>query len=118
MHVEKKVVLAVAEEEQSPAPEQHAALKQQGVDPELVSQQMLMQQSGHEKQPERVAAVGRADADEPVEVVLCFPALLIGPVANMHEHQASSNAFNCFHMMLLRSCASGVRAMIVFASET
>ena len=62
--------MLAAEEEQSPAPKQHAALKQQGVDPALVSQQVLMQHSGREPQPEHAAAVGRADADEPIEVEL------------------------------------------------
>ena len=58
------------EEEQSPAGKQHAVLKQQGMAPELVSQQVLMQQAGQEPQPERAAAVGRADAEEPIKVAM------------------------------------------------
>lgn len=57
-----------AEEVQSPAPKQHAILRQQGVEPQLVSQQALMQHSGQVPQPEVVAAVGRGDANEPIEV--------------------------------------------------
>ena len=68
------LIMPAAEEEQSPAPKQHAALKQQGIAPELVSQQMLMQHSGHEPQPELAAATGRADADEPIEVDICLCA--------------------------------------------
>ena len=65
------LIVLAAEEEQSPAPKQHAALKQQGVEPELVSQQLLMQHSGREPHPEQAAATGRADADEPIEVYAC-----------------------------------------------
>ena len=61
----------VVEEEQSPAPKKHAALKQQGMAQELVSQQVLMQQAGREPHPDKAAAVGRADADEPIEVTSC-----------------------------------------------
>ena len=43
-------------------PKQHAALKQQGVSPEVVSQQVLMQHAGQESQPEAAASAGRADA--------------------------------------------------------
>ena len=38
------------------------ALKQQGVSPELVNQQMVMQAAGREPQPEAAASKGRADA--------------------------------------------------------
>ncbi len=43
-------------------PKQHAALKQQGMSPEVVSQQVLMQHAGQESKPEAAASAGRADA--------------------------------------------------------
>lgn len=51
-----------AEEESSPVPKQQAALKQQGVSPQLLSQQVLMQHAGQEPEPEVVASTGRTDA--------------------------------------------------------
>ena len=50
-----------AEEEGTPGPRQHAALRQQGVSPELVSQQVLMQHTGQESNPEAAASAGRTD---------------------------------------------------------
>ncbi len=43
-------------------PKQHAALQQQGMSPEVVSQQVLMQHAGQESNPEAAASAGRADA--------------------------------------------------------
>lgn len=51
-----------AEDEDTPMPKQHAALKQQGMSPEVVSQQVLMQHAGQESKPEAAASAGRADA--------------------------------------------------------
>lgn len=45
-------------------PKQQAILKQQGVSPQLVSQQVLMQHPGQEPEPEVAASSGRADAAE------------------------------------------------------
>lgn len=50
-----------AEEEGTPGPRQHAALRQQGVSPELVSRQVLMQHTGQESNPEAAASAGRTD---------------------------------------------------------
>ena len=43
-------------------PKQQAVLKQQGVSPQLVSQQVLMQHAGQEPQPEAATSTGRLDA--------------------------------------------------------
>ena len=43
-------------------PKQHAALRQQGMSAEVVSQQVLMQHVGQESKPEAAASAGRADA--------------------------------------------------------
>ena len=51
-----------AEEEGMPGPRQHAALRQQGISPELVSQQVLMQHTGQESNPQAAASAGRLDA--------------------------------------------------------
>jgi len=51
-----------AEDEDTPMPKQHAALKPQGMSPEVVSQQVLMQHAGQESKPEAAASAGRADA--------------------------------------------------------
>ena len=56
------VRLCCAEEESSPVPKQQAVLKQQGVSPQLVSQQVLMQHAGQEPQPEAATSTGRLDA--------------------------------------------------------
>lgn len=50
------------EDEDTPMPKQHAALKQQGTSPEVMSQQVLMQHAGQESKPEAAASAGRADA--------------------------------------------------------
>ena len=51
------------------------ALKQQGVSPELVNQQMVMQAAGHAPQPEAAASKGRADA-APDDAALVRTALI------------------------------------------
>lgn len=43
-------------------PRQQAILKQQGVSPQLVSQQVLMQHAGQEPEPEVAASNGGTDA--------------------------------------------------------
>ena len=55
-------ICCCAEEELSPMPKQQAILKQQGVSPQLVSQQVLMQHAGQEPEPEVAASSGRSDA--------------------------------------------------------
>ena len=61
-----------AEDEDTPMPKQHAALKQQGTSPEVMSQQVLMQHAGQESKPEAAASAGRADAaaDDAALVIL------------------------------------------------
>ena len=59
---DSEVCCVFAEDEEAPAGRQQAALGQQGVSPELVNQQMLMQHSGRVPRPEAAASAGRSDA--------------------------------------------------------
>lgn len=52
----------LAEEDSSLGSKQQAVLKQQGVSPQLVSQQVLMQHASQEPDPEVAASTGRTDA--------------------------------------------------------
>ena len=64
-----------AEEESSPAPKQQAALKQQGVSPQLLSQQVLMQHASQEPEPEVVASTGRSDAAQDDAMLVSFASI-------------------------------------------
>ena len=55
-------------------PKQQVVLRQQGVSPQLVSQQMLMQHAGQEPEPEVAASTGRADAALDDAALVSLPA--------------------------------------------
>jgi len=79
----------LAEDEDTPMPKQHAALKQQGVSPEVVSQQLLMQHAGQESKPEAAASAGRADAAADDASLVC---LLLH-----HAHIQKWQHWGCLH---------------------
>jgi len=79
----------LAEDEDTRMPKQHAALKQQGVSPEVVSQQLLMQHAGQESKPEAAASAGRADAAADDAALVC---LLLH-----HAHIQKWQHWGCLH---------------------
>ena len=92
-----------AEDEDTPMPKQHAALKQQGVSPEVVSQQVLMQHAGQEFKPEAAASAGRADAaaDDAALVYLL-----------LHHTHTEVAALGLSALLALVQCTSHIDCML------